>query len=326
MKCMVERSQEVDVTALLADMKHSRNERALQATQIASIFIAICKVCAYYITTNMNEDISTELQSKQEKKLRLWLSPVDCISEHNRRLAHRLPGTCQWLLNMPEFAQYSPNGGSGHSNLYWLSGKPGCGKSILASALIRHTSQDPSNKILFYFFNAVRESQISFSSLLRSLLFQLLDLDRRIITLLLPLYNSSGEEHPMSYEILWAAFVRSAALVSSFICVIDAIDECEDKNIVIPRLLDLSRKSQSIKIVLISRPLFDIASALDGNCFHHHIEAVDVNSDIEAYIADSVEKSAKLQKTRLKAEIVASLTRGSDGMFLWYVALRNPCF
>lgn len=270
----------------------------------------------------MSGDISTELQSKQEKQLRLWLSPVDCISEHNRRLSRRLPGTCQWLLDMPQFIQSNPIMGPGHSNLSWLSGKPGCGKSILASALIRHISHDPSNKVLFFFFNAAREAQNSFSSLLRSLLFQMLDLDTQIVPLLLPLYNSSGEDHPMSHDILWAAFARSIAVVSGLICVVDAVDECEDRDIVLPKLVDISREFPSIRLVLISRPLFDIASALDGNCFHHHIEAMDVKSDIEAYIADSVEKSTKLQKTNLKAEIVASLSRGSDGMFLWYSATK----
>lgn len=105
----------------------------------------------------------------------------------------------------------------------------------------------------------------------------------------------------MSYDILWAAFARSVAMVPGLICVIDAIDEYEDRNIALPRLLDLTRNFPSIRIVLISRPLFDIASALDTNRFHHHIEAIDVKSDIEVYIADCVEKATKLQKTRLKA-------------------------
>lgn len=63
-KRVAERLQEVDVSALLPDMKHSRNERALQATKIASIFVAIWNALAYYIPTNMSGDISTELQSK----------------------------------------------------------------------------------------------------------------------------------------------------------------------------------------------------------------------------------------------------------------------
>ena len=86
----------------------------------------------------------------QEAKL-LQILGSDYKSDKNL-VSKRIPGTCEWFFEDERFLEWRD---SGTSRLLWVSAGPGCGKSVLARALIDErkvcTNTTPSTICYFFF-------------------------------------------------------------------------------------------------------------------------------------------------------------------------------
>ena len=55
----------------------------------------------------------------------------------------KVPGSCEWLLERDSFKEWSEEHAPAalvdkSSQIYWLAGDPGCGKSVLSAHVISH--------------------------------------------------------------------------------------------------------------------------------------------------------------------------------------------
>ncbi|KAH6720716.1 ankyrin repeat-containing domain protein [Leptodontidium sp. MPI-SDFR-AT-0119] len=93
---------------------------------------------------------------------------------HSTSTAH--PSTCTWFLSHPSFLTWStPSSASDSTNLLWIKGNPGTGKSTLMAFLHKHfTVTHPNDIQLSFFFHAdgtlLQKSQLG---MLRSLVHQM---------------------------------------------------------------------------------------------------------------------------------------------------------
>jgi hypothetical protein len=68
---------------------------------------------------------------------------------HRDRNPEPVNGTCQWLLQHPNYVKWRD---SHLSNLLWVSADPGCGKSVLARFLADDELKPTESRITCYFF------------------------------------------------------------------------------------------------------------------------------------------------------------------------------
>jgi hypothetical protein len=79
--------------------------------------------------------LSIALEDELREALLKSLSSVPVQEHYRAARKSMLPGTGRWLLTTPDFVDWQ---NSSTSEVYWLHGTPGCGKTNLATAVIKH--------------------------------------------------------------------------------------------------------------------------------------------------------------------------------------------
>jgi hypothetical protein len=99
-----------------------------------------------------------------------------------------LVGTCEWLLNTPEYKQWQdPSLMAAHHGLFWIKGKAGTGKSTLLKYVANLAEARPAGAEynLIFFYKALRASaETSSNGLFRTMLHQSLEKVPRLFNLL----------------------------------------------------------------------------------------------------------------------------------------------
>ena len=188
-----------------------------------------------------------------------YKSDKDFVSE-------RVPGTCEWFLQDDRFLKWRD---SDTSRLLWVSAGPGCGKSVLARALIdeRKVCTDTTDStICYFFFKDGQEQRTRGANALSALLHQLFE-NTTLITHAIPTFSRYGKKLRDEFTELWEVLLKSAAdpRAGDIICVLDALDECEEnaRNQLIGKLIYFSQEvyqhpSLKLKFLVTSRPYDDL--------------------------------------------------------------------
>ncbi|KAJ9602886.1 hypothetical protein H2200_012666 [Cladophialophora chaetospira] len=242
--------------------------------------------------------------------------------------------TCTWLLTRPEIQQWLISENLPRSSFLWIKGKPGAGKSTAMKFLleqIKTQAQDRGSDaviVLTFFFNARGDDlERSTMGLYRALLFQLL---RRVPSLQsvfdplprLDLKLGTPDFQGWKIESLQHLFERAAYEVrssSSLMCVIDALDECEEAQVreMVTFFESLSRSTGGDHAV----------SKCIRTCFSsRHYPHVTIDNSIELILElqdDHRHDIANYIRTSLKGqgkivdEMKATILERSSGIFLW---------
>jgi hypothetical protein len=146
--------------------------------------------------------------------------------------------TCNWLFANKSYLRWQDRRlRSSHHGFLWIKGKPGAGKSTLMKHALRHQqSHNRSHStILSYFFNARGHGlEKTTEGMYRSLLHQVFKYSPRRVPKPLPEYPTEWKNEDWPVAILQDWF-RQALLGFGagrrFICLIDALDECNDDSI-----------------------------------------------------------------------------------------------
>ncbi|KAL2814582.1 hypothetical protein BJX63DRAFT_431237, partial [Aspergillus granulosus] len=148
--------------------------------------------------------------------------------------------TCRWFLNHPDYqAWLDPSELRQHHGFLWVSGKPGAGKSTImkfAYSSMKRKSRGKNAVIASFFFNARGEYlEKSVFGMYRSLLLQLLEgyPDLQAILDDPDLVSHSQDDCP-SLNVLKNLFCNAVFALGQrvFTCFIDALDECDEQQVV----------------------------------------------------------------------------------------------
>ncbi len=287
----------------------------------------------------------------RKRKVRLWLRPSAFEDQHKRRQKERVPGTNTWFLEHSSVREWIDLNLPAHRpRLLWAYGKPGCGKSMLASSTV-HQLQKLGCRPIYFFANSKlgNAAESSPIGLVRTLLAQLLDDDSQLFDSLSAEYTKSSNDEASSFDALWGIFRLWCYRQSeSIFCVIDALDEalddCSDPDGFLASLIDAVNTCPMLRVCVTSRPNSRIERFLssetdvghvstDGedcctqstgtitatskSCASRLVISEDrVESDLREYILMKVKKSRKL-KTWLSPSDTDILCARAEGMFLW---------
>ncbi|KAF9218089.1 hypothetical protein BS17DRAFT_368068 [Gyrodon lividus] len=97
-----------------------------------------------------------------------WLNGLTCIEKHEDTCALRQAETCTWLLETEIYRSWRRGG----SPFLWLEGKPGSGKSVLASSVIEELkrSRCVGEVLAFFYCDFRHERTTGAHEVMRSLL------------------------------------------------------------------------------------------------------------------------------------------------------------
>ncbi|EXA53722.1 hypothetical protein FOVG_01438 [Fusarium oxysporum f. sp. pisi HDV247] len=288
----------------------------------------------HYSTRDTNAIIKESRVEHRHDKINNWLSPPDPSINYNKALLQRQEGSGQWFL---QSAAYSAWKADQHSFI-WLHGMPGCGKTILSSAIIDDLAKSEtfSRGLLYFFFDFTDISKQSLEGLVRSLCNQLYYKEGKVQERLDSLYSScdNGHQQPTT-EALEAAFNDTIQQAGEVWIVVDALDECRTRKGFptagllswLKTLLDIQQLN--IHLLITSRLEQDIESTITGWDRIQDVVPIQSKStmdDICAYVHTRVRQHPGLarwqQQPKIQDEIEAALIEKADVALL----RNNPDF
>ncbi|KAF3797085.1 hypothetical protein GCG54_00009054 [Colletotrichum gloeosporioides] len=301
--------------------------------------------CWQNIGTDVSGLLSAVREAQREGKrmeLLQWLCAVDTSALYNAARDKHQAGTCSWLLeDSKDFKTWMES----PKSLLWLSGKPGSGKSILSSSVIKHLQDncrsDPGTALAYFYFSFGSLEQQSVAIMLSSLVKQLCasrpDTPQAINNF--ENYKIKGERPDT--KTLEEALIAATRTFSDVFIVIDALDECPILNRERKKLLaSLTRIAaampDNLHLFCTSRAEPDISTTFNkllsspcGTEINLTEDTTGVHNDMSTYISSVLESDDyRSWPGELKADAKRLLIEKADGMFQYLVCqfegLRNP--
>ena len=188
------------------------------------------------------EHHSLEKQDEMERALLQDLATASDYKTDKSFVSARIAGTCQWFFEDQTFTQWRD---SPESSLLWVTAGPGCGKSVLARALIDErlvSSSVMSLTVCYFFFKDSQERRTKSQHALGALLHQMFQASN-LIKHGLASHRSHGKSLLEAFDEMWEILLKAAndQDAGDIVCVIDALDECEQASRLqfLDRLIDI---------------------------------------------------------------------------------------
>ncbi|KAG8534382.1 uncharacterized protein KY384_001227 [Bacidia gigantensis] len=270
------------------------------------------------------------------------------IHEREERIVGAHPATFDWLLEeesseSQESARVSMlEWLKTRNGIYWITGKPGSGKSTLmkyvyqhpkALAALRHWSGDKQLLTAhFFFWNAGTDIQKSQQGLLQTLLYHVLRQSPELVSTVCMKQWSALEEGrpaiPWTRIELLAAFegLRMQTIESAKFCFfIDGLDEFGGQH---TDIIKNFASSEDVKVCISSRP-WNVFERAYGTNFGMRINLHDLTrEDITRFVAETLTEDALFRELKESdsryEDLVLDIVDRAEGVFLWvFLVVRS---
>ncbi|KAL9110201.1 MAG: hypothetical protein Q9227_005262 [Pyrenula ochraceoflavens] len=262
-------------------------------------------------------------QLNERRALIKWLNPHLITVEDNLRdgLAHRHSGTGEWFFNSDTYKSWL----SGRLSPLLIHGIPGSGKTVLASSIIQTilTEASPSTSVVYFFCDHRDSNKRELQHFLAVGIIQLLDQHPHngdAIDLFREHHENMAK--PVSVEEQLEIFTRLSQMLSDLYVVIDALDECKRPDEFVNGLRHFMTTSDTARVLITGRNDYSLGHSIHDFSMHRIALEQNVESDISAFVAYEINaridaRKLKIRSPDLKKKIIHTLSRHSDGMFLW---------
>ncbi|KAL2821948.1 hypothetical protein BJX63DRAFT_427310 [Aspergillus granulosus] len=280
-------------------------------------------------TPRMNYNFTDEDRRCLKNLMSTLENPESALQRIEDTKGGLLKDSFRWVLDNTDFQKWRSNP---QSQLLWIKGDPGKGKTMLMIGIIKELLQQvqsqQSESIAYFLCQATDPKLNNATNVLRGLISMLLEQQPSLISHLRKRYDSEENffESGNLFYSLSAVFenqVRDLNETTIYLLV-DALDECE---VDLPQLLRLIAKtrsisSASIKWIVSSRTRDDIEQLLgcddEYNKLSLELNAHHVSDAVATYIKYRVSHLVSLQHNQMLLEqIKEQLLQKSHGTFLW---------
>jgi hypothetical protein len=230
------------------------------------------------------------------------------------------------------------------NGIFWVSGKPGSGKSTLMKYLCDHErtkaalqSWSGTQTLIaasFFFWNAGTEMQKSQQGLLQSLLYEVLRQCPSLIAMAVPArWNDvHSQQSPLYHSEAWTreelmgAFERLIHLKftsAKFCFFVDGLDEYEGDHREIVAILNKFATSADIKVCLSSRP-WNVFEEAYGQKTTRLLKLQDfTRNDISFFVRNKLAENKHFtllaKKDNRYLDLVEEIVQKAAGVFLWVI-------
>ena len=274
--------------------------------------------------------------TKKECLQALFLTdPYEDMRSLKRKKGGRANGTCEWILGTDQLTAWLDDAAESISpptDLLWLHGNPGTGKSTMSMFLVEALSEGfakSRKKTLAYFFcDSGYDTRKTATGILRGLLLQLVQQHPQLIEHILPKYEERNARLFNSFDALWEIFLTVCADTATGRkhCIVDALDECEieEQEKILKQIKETFGRDGSggelnVRVLITSRPYPEIREYLQDFPNNDLAPFEESKRDIHKFIDEKVAKLGKMKK--YTDDVVDDVTRllrdRAGGIFLW---------
>ena len=294
---------------------------------------------------NARSEITIEKENQTKESVILkWISSHDFRGSYQNILERtgieeKYSSRCQWLINHPEFEEWS---GLGNNSVLWLKGAIGTGKTtLMARAIqeIQNTTRIEKSGVAFYFFQKAADLSTTSSSVetcLRSLVRQLSwnceiqEIEPLVEKKWDVLQAQHSGDSPLSIGEC-RKLLKSLISERETYIMIDALDECEKQYDLMSELTDLSplvhdngRGPQALHLMLCGRDDF-LLSEYFPQCLMIVTNSTDTSEDQDFYIDQEIDKICQIRRGSILASspkaysqrLKKTLKEKGGGLFRW---------
>ncbi|KAH0565074.1 hypothetical protein GP486_001531 [Trichoglossum hirsutum] len=266
------------------------------------------------------------MKLEREYENGVWLKHADFKTDLRKLQESHIPGTCEWFLQSGTYAGWvKPSADPTAFDLLWIHGKPGSGKSTLASQIICDLRSRRDLVVTYVFCKDGEENKNDLQSVLRNLVFQLLESfssDKRFHTLVQNARLGEKSQFVQSIEIIWSMLKWMLQESSHVYCILDGLDECNnsvsERASFLAQLTEVFKaEGHTAKLVVISR--LDLSEAADKSPLWKgvQVQSSDLQEDIKRIASTRLQNTRTLRTHPKKDFLLSSLVDSSDGMILW---------
>ena len=233
----------------------------------------------------------------------------------------RMPGSCAWIAEKDGYQHWRD---SSDPQIYWITAKPGTGKSVLSGYVIKHL-KDFDKDCAFYFFTYGDKSKSSVGLFLRSIAWQMSSIHPEVYDFLLKTCKKDPQLAKADYRTIWRKLflegIFKLTLSRPQYWVIDALDECKNDSELIP-LLVKAGETNRIRIFLTSRNIFESygqATPRGLSIVAEPIPQDNAKADIRLYLRANINSLPALgtDKDEARESTMELILEKSTGCFLW---------
>ncbi|CAE6438184.1 unnamed protein product [Rhizoctonia solani] len=245
------------------------------------------------ILKSVNEQ---EMERRLEKMSAVLLAVYNSSQSHDLNRGPCNEGTRKTQIKLLlEWAQSSESG-----KLLWMSGMAGTGKTTIAYTICKKLQEQDKLGASFFCSARSKDNCQDINYIIPSIAYQLARYSFPFKCALLRILSSEPDVHVLDLSIQWQKLLVGPlrevqrSLPTDFIVVVDALDECKNKDS-IGLMLDLFLTAPldlPIRILVSSRPEKEIRTRIQklGNAQLdlHDQDSCEVASDIEAYMKEEL--------------------------------------
>ncbi|KAH9889111.1 hypothetical protein F4778DRAFT_753995 [Xylariomycetidae sp. FL2044] len=272
------------------------------------------------------DDCWKVLASDEQAATLQWISRIEYADDHAFAEDGILENSGQWLLRHETYIKWRD---APASEILWLHGIPGAGKTKLSSRVINTaiSSQGEASGIAYFYCNKNRHEHRDPRSILASLVRQLAFDPRQLAVADLARREYDSEKKrgfagQLTIPRCTKLLTDLSGLYADVYLLIDGLDETDEstRRELMEALDKVITGSKSVvKVYIASRDDRDIKE-MYGERNHLRISATDNQEDIERFVVDKMERSAWCREnmtTELRAEVIGVFRTKSQGMFQW---------
>lgn len=231
-----------------------------------------------------------------------------------------------WVLDNSNFQQWRNDS---QRRLLWIKGDPGKGKTMLLCGIINELEKSTHSFLTFFFCQGTDSRNNSATSVLRGLIYLLVNQQPILISHLRKKYDQAGGSvfedvnAWIALSDIFTDMIRDPNLQTSYL-VVDALDECITD---LPRLLNLIIQtlgpSSRVKWLFSSRNEAQIELKLRAIGAESRLSlelkqnAMQVSGAVDIYIDHKLSLLDFFEDIELREQVRSILRRKASGTFLW---------
>jgi ankyrin repeat protein len=226
------RTFRTDFNAIISNLQSHR--RLLDSQAIFLGINQIMKLMEELYETRRAVDEDCKRQREKDENRRRdaafsWLSAADSATDHEDALVIHEEGVAsgEWLFRQDTIKDWmDPH--SLPEPILWITGRPGAGKTILASNLIEKCRSQSGTAVAYFYCKHGDPARDNFVGLARSVISQLMELNPSLVPFVLQarLRATTGINTLQSPKIVKEIFEAALQSFGDLILVIDGLDEC----------------------------------------------------------------------------------------------------